>query len=1046
MWSNASPVIWSQIGPALADLDAAAGHLETMAEGSGDRTPNELTQARRAIRDAEDLSRCDPLGLGEDAVASIERMVDRARVALAEAAGARQELEADLVGARVSADRCLEEVARVRELCADVAARIAGSDAWCSELDRIGAQAVEVHDQVGRVGRETGTTPVTLRRRIADLATEAEGLRAEAHDVGQRASAALAARDELRGRLEAYRAKAVAIGRAEDVALDGLYGKVRDALYQAPCDVDAGRAPGGRVPTGHPHRRRGGGLMEPCVRPGCTGQFEDGYCNVCGFAASSSRPVAPPSPPPDVAGPGHSPVDAGVPTAGCDGTIEDGYCTVCGLAARGPAAAPVELADPGSSVTQETGRVHRPGPDSSGSTSGATSRGSSGSRGNLGSGLVEIPVAPARDPLDAVLADPQVPERKRFCATCGEAVGRSRQGRPDRTEGWCPHCGSPYSFTPKLAPGDQVAGQYDVVGCLAHGGLGWVYLARDRNVHDRWVVLKGLLDSQDRSAMAAAIAERRFLAEVEHPTIVRIYNFVQHGDAGYIVMEYVGGESLREVRNRYRERFGGPMPVAQAVAYILEILPAFGYLHRRGLVYCDFKPDNVIQTEEQLKLIDLGGVRSVDDEESDLYGTVGYQAPEVPRLGASVSSDLYTVARTLAVLSFDFVGFQDERRYATSLPPVQDVPAFGRYESFHLFMLKATAEDPRARFQSAGEMADQLVGVLREVVAVDGGKPPPAASTLFSGEFGVEPELCSWQNLPLPVVDPFDPAAPLLATAVLAGADQARAILEAAPRSPELSFHLARLAIDEDSLDEAAAALDSAEARKGGWRAAWWRGVLALAADAPLDAQPLFAAVAAELPGERAPKLALAVAHEQAAEAVGDDADRRWHLAEAARYYGLVAATDATYASAMFGLARVRSALGDRSGAAEALTLVPGSSSAHTASQLALIRLWCDDIGDQPPEVGDLVSASALIDRIRVEPSARLPLVRQLQEQALHLLTDGRVVPDDSVLLAGASLEETPMREALELTLRRLAKLAPNDRERCDLVDLANANRPRTLT
>ena len=391
-------------------------------------------------------------------------------------------------------------------------------------------------------------------------------------------------------------------------------------------------------------------------------------------------------------------------------------------------------------------------------------------------------------------------------------------------------------------------------------------------------------------------------------------------------MEYVGGESLREVRNRYRERFGGPLPVAQAVAYILEILPAFGYLHRRGLLYCDFKPDNVIQTEEQLKLIDLGGVRSVDDDESDLYGTIGYQAPEVPRPGASVSSDLYTVARTLAVLSFDFVGFQDERRYATSLPPVQDVPAFGRYESFHLFMLKATAEDPRARFQSAGEMADQLVGVLREVVAVDGGKPAPAPSTLFSGEFGVEPELCTWQNLPLPVVDPFDPAAPLLATAVLAGADQARAILDGgAPDRPSWSFHLARLAIDEGDLDEAAAALDTAGGPPGGWRAAWWRGVLALAADAPLDAQPLFAAVAAELPGERAPKLALAVAHEQAAEAVGRRrrAGRR-HLAEAARYYGLVAATDVTYASAMFGLARVRSALGDRSGAADALALVPG--------------------------------------------------------------------------------------------------------------------------
>ena len=64
-------------------------------------------------------------------------------------------------------------------------------------------------------------------------------------------------------------------------------------------------------------------------------------------------------------------------------------------------------------------------------------------------------------------------------------------------------------------------------------------------------------------------------------------------------------------------------------AYALEGLRALGYLHGLGLLYCDFKPDNVIQSEEQLKLIDLGGVRRADDASSAIYGTVGYQAPEI---------------------------------------------------------------------------------------------------------------------------------------------------------------------------------------------------------------------------------------------------------------------------------------------------------------------------------------------------------------------------------------------------------------------------------
>ena len=103
-----------------------------------------------------------------------------------------------------------------------------------------------------------------------------------------------------------------------------------------------------------------------------------------------------------------------------------------------------------------------------------------------------------------------VPEDRRTCPSCGSPVGRSRDGRPGRTEGFCPSCRAPYSFTPKLHEGDVVGGQYVVAGAIAHGGLGWIYAARDRNVSDRWVVLKGLLNSGDPDALAAAIAERRF--------------------------------------------------------------------------------------------------------------------------------------------------------------------------------------------------------------------------------------------------------------------------------------------------------------------------------------------------------------------------------------------------------------------------------------------------------------------------------------------------------------------------------------------------------
>ncbi|UGY91448.1 serine/threonine-protein kinase [Streptomyces gobiensis] len=435
----------------------------------------------------------------------------------------------------------------------------------------------------------------------------------------------------------------------------------------------------------------------------------------------------------------------------CEGAYEDVgggqlYCDICGVS---PVISPAGLvSSPPTGVTNQSGS--RSAASLSGTTSNRSvsvrssrkSTSSSSGRNRLGAGLVTVPEVPRPDPALAVLANPEVPERKRFCSNsdCGSAVGRSRGDHPGRTEGFCTKCGRRYSFVPKLNPGDVVRGQYKVAGCLAHGGLGWIYLAVDHAVSNRWVVLKGLLDTGDEDAMAAAISERRFLAEIEHSNIVRIYNFVEHLDQrtgsldGYIVMEYVGGKSLKEIANERRTPEGrrDPLPVEQACAYGIEALDALGHLHSRNLLYCDFKVDNAIQQNDQLKLIDMGAVRRMGDEDSAIYGTVGYQAPEVAELGPSVASDLYTVARTLAVLTFDFQGYTNV--FVDSLPDPENIEVFQRYESFYRLLVRATDPDPQRRFASAEEMSEQLTGVLREVVALQSGRPRPSLSTLFGAE------------------------------------------------------------------------------------------------------------------------------------------------------------------------------------------------------------------------------------------------------------------------------------------------------------------------
>ena len=737
--------------------------------------------------------------------------------------------------------------------------------------------------------------------------------------------------------------------------------------------------------------------------------------------------------------------------AGCHGEITDGYCDACGMAPRSrpaPVASAAPSAARGSASDQRGVRL---GGRTAGSlrthvsTSATAIPKRSGTirtgpvrHRSLGAGLVEVPPRPYVDPLSAVLRDPNVAESRRFCVGCRDPVGRARDGSPGRTEGFCRTCGTPFSFAAKLAKGDLLAGQYEVAGCLAHGGLGWIYLARDRMVANRWVVLKGLLDSGDEDAMAAALAERRFLAEVEHPNIVKIFNFVEHQGSGYIVMEYVGGTSLKDLLAQRRAANGGkndPLPTPQAIAYIVEILPALGYLHGEGLLFCDFKPENVIQTRDSLKLIDLGGVYRMDDVSSPVYGTVGYQAPEIADAGPSIPSDLFTVARTLAMLCIVFEGYQGTFRY--TLPQQDAVPQFSAHDSLYRLLAKATARSRDDRFQSAQEMVDQLSGVLREIVAAERGKPVPMPSTLFTSDFRARPEKPDWRVLPAPQVSTEDPAAGYLATLATNRPGELIALLRGAPeKTVEVDLRLAFALVDADELEQAEQVLDAIRARDPWeWRAAWYLGVVGLAREQPLSARTQFSEVYDSLPGELAPKLALGVC----AESAGQPAD-------AAAWYEVVSRTDNGYTTATLGLARCRLACSDRAGALKAYEHVPESSSSYAMAQTARIRCLIKQDDTHNPELADLQAADASIDALPLDLTQRASLVAELLLSALRLLDSEALDEAPDARLAGYPLTDYDMRLGLESTYRSLARVADGPEDRIGLIDWANRVRPRTWT
>ena len=712
----------------------------------------------------------------------------------------------------------------------------------------------------------------------------------------------------------------------------------------------------------------------------------------------------------------------------CTGTLEDGYCDVCGLAAIATSRNP----QPSARVTA------RSAPVTTGTGSSPLTRASKGSRRThstsarstrrqLGAGLISIPELPSTEPEKAILIEAKVPENKRACGNCNNPLKREK--------GFCSKCGQKYSFIATLQPGDVIAGQYEVKGAIAYGGLGWIYLGFDKTL-SRYVVLKGLLNSEDAASAAVAVAERQFLAVVKHPNIVGIYNFVNHGTEGFIIMEYVGGQTLKDIRKQR-----GVLPVTEAIAYIHRILSAFAYLHQLGLVYCDFKPDNVMLEGGDVKLIDLGGVRRIDDPSGDIYGTVGYTAPEAGE-GPTIASDLFTVARTLAVLITNIKGFSKEHLF--TLPNADEDPIFAQHESLYRFLIKATAENPDDRLQTADEMADQLLGVLREMVALETNVPRPTSSNLFNGDrlalmnsSDSAPINASYDQLPIPLLDATDSGfdAVMNASAIADNSHRIENLSQAVKQFPTSTEALLRLANSLIGVNYAHAenCLAEVEAKDPwDWRLLWYRGRSLMAQGKFKEAQAAFDQVYFDLPGELAPKLALALSAEQA---------KNYPLA--IKMYDLVSRTDPSYVSAAFGLARCLSARGDRKEAVAALERVPQSSSLFTRSRVEVARTLVNR-DRSAPGAQELRAASVAIEALTLDGVERHRLTQQVLETALHLVTTKAIPPTSTIAILGQPLEEPKIRKGLEKALRNLAHLATGD-EKIRLVDEANRVRPRSL-
>ena len=707
--------------------------------------------------------------------------------------------------------------------------------------------------------------------------------------------------------------------------------------------------------------------------------------------------------------------------------------------------------------------------------------------------LVSLPEIPVVEPAQAVKVRPKVPESQRTCGHCGAEIGRSRFGQPALGTGVCHQCEKPYSFVPKLQQGIMVADRYRISGCVGYGGLGWVFLAEDTHLKDQPVVLKGLINAGNPHAAAAAERELRFLTEVDHPNIVRVRDFAAQpvdgaDDDEYIVMEYIPGPTVD-----HRAGEGG-LSVENSMAYCLHLLAAVEHLHSRDWLHCDIKPPNVMLAGTGVKLIDLGA-GCQKGAAGHTWGTEGYRAPEVLETGPSVRSDLYSVGQTLRTM---LLWSQDGApgsavRQAT--------------ESVDNFLDRATADKPADRFRTAAEMAGQLSGVLREIVAWRDRRPQLAPSLLFGPEpqcldteLGRIPPLPWWTGddafyaaqdgsgqplpdsrpkatsvallLPAPRPDQADPAAALLLTLGGGSTDaEDEQVAIAAEGSVEVNLSQCRARLADRDIFGATRSLDKAKAIL-----AEEARLAAAAAQAEKTILAEKTALAEEVssPGDRDWRIRwhdglikLATNDPAAARADFDAVYRALpgevvpklalglcqeylgELAAAEQLYQLAWRADRSYVSLAFGLARTRIRLGNRSGAVTAVNEVPDMSRHVFPARVAAFRLLTGQAGKSAwPTDEDLAKAD---DRLGKPPlgAADLGAERLCRLRALLLEARLRQASQKAAAKPRASVAERASvdkaRVALEECYRQLAKFATSQSQHTILVDLANQVRARTL-
>ncbi|OVE80275.1 hypothetical protein BVY02_00635 [bacterium J17] len=272
-----------------------------------------------------------------------------------------------------------------------------------------------------------------------------------------------------------------------------------------------------------------------------------------------------------------------------------------------------------------------------------------------------------------------------------------------------------------LPVGLQVKGRYEITKRLGQGSKGTVYLCRDLQLADRYVVLKVLFPSAQQDEVEVARFRDEILAsyDINHPFVVRAYEFIRDEEMMAITMEYVNGGDLADLLAS-----GEAMPIAQITRLLAQISSGVQAIHEAGIIHRDLKPENILLTSEgDVKITDFGisrieAVPRNTRHNGALLGTIHYLSPEyVERSEFDHRSDIYALGVIAYEMITNTIPFLDEtvfktlqnRLYIDAEPAHKVRPDCPH--ALSAIVYKAMQRDPNVRYQSAEEMLNDIAAM-----------------------------------------------------------------------------------------------------------------------------------------------------------------------------------------------------------------------------------------------------------------------------------------------------------------------------------------------